>query len=120
MSGDPHNQDARCGTCRFYVGTGDCHRFPPSVTADVSDGYDPDRDQRFITTSVATTWPRVGGDDWCGEFQHRHAPRLQREREARWDAETAKAVEAHVAAQEPGALFGIPLMPSCPPERPRD
>jgi hypothetical protein len=34
-----------CGTCRFWIG-GKCRRYPP-----------------------VPYWPKMGGDEWCGEYQ---------------------------------------------------
>lgn len=78
MTGDPHNPEARCGTCRFIDSheRGErfvhfCVRFPPAVVSD-NDG------------DIYSAWPTTAPRDWCGEFVHRDAPLLQRriEREA--------------------------------------
>ena len=55
----------QCSNCKFgffyidegndYVDTGECHRYPPSIPADLID--------------VNSDFVKVWGTDWCGEFK---------------------------------------------------
>jgi len=55
------NKPERCVTCKFRR-RGTCHRYPPkfmnSTSAQLS-GIEKDEG----------TWPRVMGNEWCGEYQ---------------------------------------------------
>lgn len=54
----------RCKGCRYFVpthapGTGDCHRFPPTVMVMPDDG----------TGYTVQVRPNMRDEDWCGEFR---------------------------------------------------
>ena len=45
-------------------GMGTCHRWPP-LAAELSDV----RDDGTLSTWNGRLWPRLFGNEWCGEFQ---------------------------------------------------
>ena len=64
----------RCATCRFFgrmlrkdrMPTGECHRRSPdqnTATELVQIGI------YRVSKPVATSWPPVWPDDWCGEYE---------------------------------------------------
>lgn len=64
------NKDA-CKNCKFFkessalVGgqaQGNCHRYPPQVTA----LFLPNPNQPIVQSN---DWPAVKKNDWCGEFE---------------------------------------------------
>jgi hypothetical protein len=49
---------AQCSVCKFVWSDSTCHAHPPSVVIGV-----------MGMAQSSWTWPTVGADDWCGEFQ---------------------------------------------------
>lgn len=67
----PHDEDARCEECTFWVDLdtpyygeplGECHKRAP--------GDYVHRYERDIRTG-GRRWPDTRGDDWCNEFNYR-------------------------------------------------
>ena len=53
-----------CATCLFYdAGYAICRRNTPQVL--------PNYDSRRDRSRHESMWPRVEGDDWCGEYKAR-------------------------------------------------
>lgn len=59
---------ASCGSCRFWVLTGeagDCRRRAPTITKQSlwpSDSAD-------VETALIAYWPNTGETEWCGEYE---------------------------------------------------
>ncbi len=64
----------RCETCRFWnrdeADTGDCCRFPPTLT---SHGAPFDNEERCD----ATQFPLTYAGQWCGEWKPRDEPEAE-------------------------------------------
>ena len=60
-------QERRCDLCSFWVGSsqgkGSCRRHPPRPTGATGQN------------DLATNWPLVFANDWCGEFDLREKPK---------------------------------------------
>lgn len=62
-----------CGKCRFWHplsdDSGECRRYPPSVVVDVSSESSSDGGSQIVTSNVATAFPTIGRNGWCGEAE---------------------------------------------------
>lgn len=48
---------------------GQCRRYPKQIVSYVSDGFDNDLKENYISTNNFAEFPFMDNDDWCREFR---------------------------------------------------
>lgn len=99
--------DEQCRTCRFWraasyklgddTSTGDCRRKPPRIVDEIVRRDDlVDNEVDHPTIYLATRYPLLAADDWCGKWdEHPHLIK------ARVDAQEAEEKAKRHARYEP-------------------
>lgn len=62
-----------CINCLYYI-RDTCRRYPPQEICLVSSMIESDCQVGSVDTNVVSSFPKVKGYEWCGEFETRWEP----------------------------------------------